>query len=67
VPQDVAVVGFDDLAAASLASPPLSTVAQDSKAAGVALVEALLDRIEGRAGELRLLPVTLKVRGSSLG
>lgn len=67
VPQDVAVAGFDDLAAASLASPPLTTVAQDAKAAGSALVEALLERIEGRDGRPRLLPVTLKVRASTLG
>jgi DNA-binding LacI/PurR family transcriptional regulator len=66
VPQDVAVVGFDDLASASYASPPLTTVAQDAKAAGIALVEALLERVEGREETPRLLPVTLKVRGSSL-
>ncbi len=65
VPEDVAVVGFDDLAAAGYASPPLTTVAQDARAAGSALVEALIERIEGRDGEPRLLPVSLKVRGSS--
>jgi DNA-binding LacI/PurR family transcriptional regulator len=32
----------------------------------MALVEALIERVEGREGEPRLLPVTLKVRGSSL-
>jgi DNA-binding LacI/PurR family transcriptional regulator len=67
VPEDVAVVGFDDLAAAGYASPPLTTVAQDAKAAGSALVEALIERVEGRTGEPCLLPVTLKVRGSSVG
>ena len=75
VPEDVAIVGFDDLAAAGYATPPLSTVAQDSRAAGTALVEALLERIEEGGGPphpppeprtARLLPVTLKVRGSSL-
>lgn len=66
VPEDVSLVGFDDLAAASYASPPLTTVAQDAKAAGQALVEALLERVEGQEGMPRLLPVTLKVRGSSV-
>ncbi|GLR48186.1 LacI family transcriptional regulator [Sphingomonas astaxanthinifaciens DSM 22298] len=66
VPQDVAVVGFDDLSAAGYSSPPLTTVAQDARAAGVALVEALIGRIEGRDTVATLLPVTLKVRGSSL-
>jgi DNA-binding LacI/PurR family transcriptional regulator len=65
IPEDVAVVGFDDLAAAGYASPPLTTVAQDARAAGMALVEALVGQIERREGEPRLLPVTLKVRGSS--
>lgn len=65
IPQDVAVVGFDDLAAAGYASPPLTTVAQDARAAGAALVEALIERIDGCEGESRLLPVTLKIRGSS--
>jgi DNA-binding LacI/PurR family transcriptional regulator len=65
VPGDVAVVGFDDLAAASYASPPLTTVAQDARAAGAALIEALIERIEGQHAKVRLLPVSLKVRGSS--
>ena len=65
VPGDVAVVGFDDLAAAGYASPPLTTVAQDARGAGLALVEALIERIEGQEATVRLLPVCLKVRGSS--
>lgn len=65
VPEDVAVVGFDDLAAASLASPPLTTVAQDAKAAGAALVQALIENVEGGEAQSRLLPVKLRVRGST--
>ena len=65
VPQDVSVVGFDDLAAACYANPPLTTVAQDAKAAGAALVDALIERIEDGQTACRLLPVQLKVRGSA--
>ncbi|GAA3995450.1 LacI family DNA-binding transcriptional regulator [Sphingomonas humi] len=65
IPEDVAVVGFDDLAAAGYASPPLTTIAQDARAAGAALIEALIEQIDGQESEPRLLPVTLKVRGSS--
>lgn len=65
VPRGVSVVGFDDLAAAGYANPPLTTVAQDAKAAGAALVEALIERIENEQAACRLLPVQLKVRGSS--
>jgi DNA-binding LacI/PurR family transcriptional regulator len=65
IPQEVAVVGFDDIPAASLSSPPLSTVTQDAKGAGEALVEALIEAIEQGAATSRILPVRLTVRESS--
>ena len=40
VPADVAIVGFDDIPAASLSSPPLTTVTQDARQAGRSLIEA---------------------------
>lgn len=70
VPGEVAVVGFDDIAAASLATPTLTTVAQDPRLAAQALVDTLIAQLrEGRA-ERRLLPARLVVRrscGASLG
>ena len=65
IPEEVAVVGFDDIPAASLSSPPLSTVTQDAKGAGEALVEALIEAIEQGAAKSRVLPVRLTVRESS--
>jgi DNA-binding LacI/PurR family transcriptional regulator len=65
IPQDVAIVGFDDIPAASLSSPPLSTVTQDARGAGEALVEALIEAIELGAAKSRLLPVHLTVREAS--
>ena len=65
VPRAVAVVGFDDLPAASLASPPLTTVMQSPRRAGQVLVETLLQLIEGEDVGNAVLPVQLVVRGSS--
>ena len=65
VPGDIAVVGFDDIPASSLTTPPLTTVMQDIGGAGRALVETLLAQIEGRDLPPRKLPGRLIVRGSS--
>ena len=66
VPGDVAVVGFDDISAASLASPGLTTVTQDPRPAAEALVEALIEAVEVGSTSSRLLPVRLTVRESSV-
>ncbi|GGD66173.1 LacI family DNA-binding transcriptional regulator [Erythrobacter arachoides] len=65
VPGDVAVAGFDDIPAASLTSPPLTTMMQDIRGAGERLVETLLARIEERSGPDARLPTRLIVRGST--
>lgn len=65
VPQDVAVIGFDDIPAASLTSPPLTTVSQDLKAAGELLIETLLAGIEDRSTPNRVIPARLVVRAST--
>lgn len=63
VPQDIAVVGFDDIPAAAAAQPPLSTLRVDKEGLGRAGVDLLM-----RGHELpqqATLPVELVVRGSS--
>ncbi len=65
VPRDVAVVGFDDIPAASLTTPPLTTIMQDIGGAGQALVETLIAQIEDRDLPPRKLPGKLVIRGSS--
>jgi DNA-binding LacI/PurR family transcriptional regulator len=65
IPEEVAIVGFDDIPAASLSSPPLSTVRQDSRRAGEALVEAAVEAVEYGNLQTLLLPVKLIVRESS--
>jgi DNA-binding LacI/PurR family transcriptional regulator len=65
IPGDVAIVGFDDIPAASQAHPPLTTVMQDPKLAGAKLVETLLDRIREMPVASAILPTRLVVRASS--
>jgi LacI family transcriptional regulator len=46
VPEDIAIVGFDDLPPAARATPPLTTIRQPIRQMGMKLVETLLDIIE---------------------
>jgi DNA-binding LacI/PurR family transcriptional regulator len=63
---DTAVIGFDDIPAASLASPPLTTVTQDSRRAAEALIDTLIESIETGSARDKTLPVRLTVRESSV-
>jgi len=47
IPQDVAIVGFDDIPAASWVRPRLTTIAQYPKQMGTHLAQALFERIRG--------------------
>ena len=65
VPQDVAVVGYDDMALAAYCDPPLSSISQPVRLAGVALIDALLALLQDQPAPPRTLPVSLVVRRSS--
>ncbi|MDR2996514.1 MAG: LacI family DNA-binding transcriptional regulator [Microbacterium sp.] len=66
VPEDVAVIGFDDVADAADYSPPLSTVRQDFDALGEQAVRALVAAIEGaEASESGLATPKLVLRASA--
>ena len=65
VPQDVAVVGYDDMPVAAYSSPPLTTVHQPVGQAGVEIVDALLGLLAGERATPRTLPVHLVLRGSA--
>lgn len=67
VPEDVAVVGFDDIPMASFVNPALTTVAQDSGRAGAQLVGSLLKLIDGQTVESAMFPGQLVVRRSCGG
>lgn len=66
VPQDVAVVGYDDIDAAGHFHPPLSTVHQSIDSAGPHLVAALQKVINTGTTDPILMPTTLVIRGSSV-
>jgi LacI family transcriptional regulator len=69
VPEDIAVVGFDDISFASLSVPALTTIRQRKDDLGAAACDSLIDLIEGRiSSPPRLtLPVDLIVRESCGG
>jgi LacI family transcriptional regulator len=64
---DVAVVGFDDLEAAALAYPPLTTIRQDRRELGTAAATSAIQLIEEPdvVPHDSVLPVELVVRASS--
>ncbi|SHH74572.1 LacI family DNA-binding transcriptional regulator [Ferrimonas marina] len=64
VPNDVAVVGFDDIQIARYSSPPLTTVRQDTGLAGKVLVETLLSLIKGDEVAAPTIPTQLIIRRS---
>ena len=67
VPQGIAVMGFDNIPAASLTTPPLTTLVQDLKTGGELLVESLIAQIEDRPVPAGTIPATLVVRRSTVG
>lgn len=48
VPQDISVMGFDDIAGASFHTPSITTVRQPLTRMGQVAAESLLERIEGK-------------------
>ena len=66
VPGDLAVVGYDNTALASLVRPRLSSVDQPSDSIGQLCVDLLLERLAGRSTDRHeVLAPTLVVRASS--
>jgi GntR family transcriptional regulator of arabinose operon len=67
VPEELSLVGFDNLDVGKYLTPPLTTVAQDTNGMGAEAAHRLLDLIEGEATQeiLTLLPTELIVRGST--
>ncbi|MFC8723477.1 LacI family DNA-binding transcriptional regulator [Kitasatospora sp. NPDC057198] len=65
VPEDVAVIGFNDLASARHTAPPLTTVHQPVRALGREMARMLVAAIEGDDPSPLILPTRLTVRESA--
>jgi LacI family transcriptional regulator len=65
VPQDVSLVGFDDLPSSAFTIPPLTTVHRSTDELGEAAAEAIIDLIERRAPQSRVSSPTLAIREST--
>jgi DNA-binding LacI/PurR family transcriptional regulator len=65
VPEDVAVVGYDDISLAMHCDPPLTTIRQNIQEAGRLLVQNLMQYLETRIVTNVTMPVELVVRKSS--
>ena len=66
IPDDLALVGYDDIELASYTSPSLTTIKQPKAEMGLASLTFLLRRIKDKQSspQYALLPVSLVIRGS---
>lgn len=67
IPEDIALVGFDDIQFSSTLDVPLTTVRQPKREIGQKAAEILIDKIDQKSGECKkiVLPTQLVVRASS--
>ncbi len=67
VPEDIQLVGFDDVYLSQLTIPPLTTIHQPVSEMNTLAVDLLIDASEGKTVAKRsLLPVTLVKRGTTI-
>lgn len=64
VPEDIAVVGYDNITVSAFTTPSLTTVQQNTKLAGELLVSTLLNAINKQPVSDYLMPAELIVRQS---
>lgn len=65
VPEDIAVVGYDDLSIAEHSNPPLTTIRQNIPLAGSLLAQNLIQYIQSGMPTNASIPVELVVRKST--
>jgi LacI family repressor for deo operon, udp, cdd, tsx, nupC, and nupG len=67
VPEDMSVIGFDDIRFARYTDPPLTTIAQPKDELGREAMNMLIELLRGEdvPPRKRILPTQLVVRGST--
>lgn len=65
-PNDIAIVGYDDITIARHTTPALTTVSQRIRTSGFALVDNLFRQMRGEATRSEMITPKLVARGSSL-
>jgi LacI family transcriptional regulator len=65
VPQDISLVGFDDLPSSNFALPPLTTVRQPAYEMGALAARSILDLLSGIKPSMQLPAPQLIVRGTT--
>lgn len=64
VPQDISIIGFDDIPFASMTNPPLTTVSVPIYEMAKKAVEGIIDPAEGKGYTVDRIPTKLKIRGT---
>ena len=66
VPEDISIIGFDDINLCNLVSPALTTIHQDAPLKGKLAVNYMIDKLEGRSitNKETILPIRLVERDS---
>ena len=66
IPDDISIVGFDDISLAQLVSPPLTTIRQDMNLKGRLAVDFMLQLLNGTPLDTTeiILPTKLIERGT---
>lgn len=66
MPEDLAVIGYDDLEVSVLVNPPLSSVSQPTEKLGYTLIESIGEIIRNPSGNpvIRVFPPRLVTRGT---
>ena len=64
IPEDISIVGYNDSSTAAVYRPGITTIQQDTYEAGELMVKLLLQQLEGKHPDSRLISTKLMVRES---